>query len=258
MHENDTKWAVLHGQSHTEWKAISAGGGRQQESVCPPLSSASCVKNETFGNWHNCDGAMSSCQKPSSLLRNLAFNLRQKERALSASWEHLLPAINAVCDAKTHRRMPSYQTECYTWQEHGGWGGGYTDNGVSMLNWVNIPLLIERISLISPRRWKHHFLHFFSSTLSGFSHQHTEGEFTNTHECTKHSLLLPPVWKTNLFLFLFVVNLHGKFMKRWKKQSSMSSLWTYNKANIQILSKRHQSRWWNESARRTFANIQSL
>lgn len=114
----------------------------QQEGICPPLSSASCVKNKTFGTWHNCDGSASSCQKPSSLLRNLAFSLRQKERALSTSWKHLLTAIKAACGGKTDRKMQSYQTECHTWQEHGRGGGGgcfyggvYTvDNGITMLN----------------------------------------------------------------------------------------------------------------------------
>lgn len=57
---------------------------------------------------------------------------------------------------------------------------------------------------------------FYSSTL--FYHQHTEDKLTNTHKWTKHSVLLPRVWekKTNLFLFLFVVNLQGQFMKKWR------------------------------------------
>lgn len=62
-----------------------------------------------------------------------------------------------------------------------------------------------------------HFSHFtekmktllvcapFPQLNTGF--YHTEDGFTNTQ--------LPHVWKTNLFLFLFVVNLNGQF--RWKK-----------------------------------------
>lgn len=141
----------------------------------------------------------------------------------------------------------------------GGEGGGVLwgciDNGIPMLNWINMGFLIGRISLISLGRWKHDVSipqHCFTTNTQKTSSQtHTNGQNTQScfHECGKN--------QTNLFLFLFVVNLQGQLMKTWrkkkKKQNSVSFLWKHNKANIQILTNRHHL-CRNGSARYSFPN----
>lgn len=124
MHESATKWPVLHGQKR--FQPEEGGSGAQRASV--HRSDLHLVWTIKRLELDICDGSVSFCRKSSSLLRNLAFSLWQKERALSASWKQLLTAVKAACGGKTRRKTQSYQTECHTRQERElgvGVGGVY-------------------------------------------------------------------------------------------------------------------------------------
>lgn len=82
MHESDTNWPVLHGQKR--FQPEEGGSGAQRASV--HRSALHLVWTIKRLELDIRDGSVSSCRKPSSLLRNLAFSLWQKERALGASW----------------------------------------------------------------------------------------------------------------------------------------------------------------------------
>lgn len=90
--------------------------------------------------------------------------------------------------------------------------------------------------------------------------EHTQDEFTNTHECTKHSVLLPRGWKNQPFPLSLCCQPTWAIQEKMEKKKKSKAAWAssdYTATSIFRFLLRDIV-CWNHSACWSFPNIQSL